>query len=76
MMEVAVVKEFLACPGETGRVVAAHQAGQRFPPVDAQPLELFQERVFDKRLGHLINYRAALAYLTAAVAPLLTLGMI
>ena len=54
MVEVAVIQEFLACAGEARSVVAAHQAGQGLSPVDAQALELFQERVFDQRLGHVL----------------------
>ncbi len=43
VMEIAVVQKLLAGAGEARRVVAAHQAGERFLPVDGQAFQLLQK---------------------------------
>ena len=47
-----VIEEFLAGSGESRGVMAAHQSGVRFLPLDGQPLQLLEHRRVDQRLNH------------------------
>ena len=47
-MELAMIQKLLAGAGEVRDVVAADQTGERFLPVDRQPLELLEERAVDQ----------------------------
>jgi hypothetical protein len=47
MMELAMIEELLAGPGEVRNIVAADQAGKRFLPANSQPLELLEKGAVD-----------------------------
>jgi hypothetical protein len=47
MMEIPMIQELLPRPRESRRVVPAHQSRERFPPLNRQPLELFEQCGFN-----------------------------
>ena len=49
MMELAVIEKLLAGAGEVRDIMAAYQAGERFLPLNRQPLELLEEGAVDQR---------------------------
>ena len=51
VVEIAMVEELLAGAGEARHVVAAHQPGKRFLPVDGQPFQFFQKLPVQQRGG-------------------------